>query len=233
MNERPEISRNTGAYILIGLGVLFLAAQIFNFSFLGTFWPLIIVAAGLPFLFGAINGGKNQAGLIFPGMIISGTGLILLYQNFTNHWASWAYAWTLYPVFVGAGLWFMGRRTGDNNQYHTGQNMVRWGITAFAGFWVLFEVIIFGGGDRFFGNLLVPILLIGAGLFMLFRRNSDTPAKRKVDVYTEYKPKRQNGYRGYSDDLQAKIDAALAEPDDVPTDPAPAEPTKPADPSLN
>ncbi len=232
MNTKPDMSRNTGGYILIGLGVLFLAAQIFNFSFMGTLWPLIIVAVGLPFLYSAFTGGSNNAGLIFPGAIISGTGAILLYQNITNHWESWAYVWTLYPVFIGASLIFLGQRTGKDEPYRAGQGMVRWGITAFVGFWALFELVIFGG-DRIFGNLLLPVILIGAGLLLLFRRNSsEVSAKRKI-VYTEAaKPKRtDNGYRSYSEELQAKIDAALAEDDEpMPSDPAPS---KPADPSLN
>lgn len=234
MNERRDIGRNTGAYVLIGLGVLFLAAQIFNFSFFGALWPLIVLIPGLAFLYFAFNGDKNTAGLVFPGSIITGTGAILFYQNLTNHWESWAYVWTLYPVFVGLALTFMGRRTGSDDQYKVGQNMMRWGAIAFAGLWVLFELFIFNGGG-FFGNLLVPLVLIGVGVMMLFRRGSITvstvSAKRKVDEYAEYKPKRTNGHRSYSDELQEKIDAALAEAEDI--EPEPSEPSKPSDPSLN
>lgn len=228
MDTRPDMNRNMGAYILIGLGVLFLAAQIFDFSFFGALWPLIIVAVGLPFLYGAYTGNEHNAGLIFPGTIISGTGLILFYQNLTDHWASWAYIWSLYPVFIGASLMFLGRRTGKDEPYQVGQGMVRWGMMAFVGFWALFELVIFGS-DRIFGNALLPVVLIGAGLFMLFRRGgSEVSAKRKI-VYTDSaKPKRTNGYNSYSEELQAKIDAALAEDDD--DEPMP---TKPADPSLN
>lgn len=125
MNDNHNASRNAGAFILIGLGVLFLLAQIFNFSFLGTLWPLIVMLPGLVFLYIALTGGKQSAGFVFPGAIITGTGTILFYQNLTNHWESWAYAWTLYPVFVGMGLVFMGRRTGNEGQYQTGQNMMR------------------------------------------------------------------------------------------------------------
>jgi peptidoglycan/LPS O-acetylase OafA/YrhL len=226
MNVKQDTSRNAGAYILIGLGVLFLAGQIFNFSFFGALWPLIVMIPGLVFLYFAFNGDKNAAGLVFPGTIITGTGAILFYQNITNHWESWAYVWALYPAFVGLGLIFMGRRTGDRNQEKTGREMVRWSTIAFAGFWALFELIIFGG-DRIFGNILLPVVLIGAGLLMLFRRGDRLSAKRKSDDYVEIKPKRTNGTHSYSEELQAKIDAALAEPDDEPA------PTKPSDPSLN
>lgn len=68
---------------------------------------------------------------------------------------------------------------------------------------------------------MLPVILIGVGLLLLFRRGgsgSVEVVKRKVDEAD--KPK-----RSYSEELQAKIDAALAEPDD--------QPTKPADPKLN
>jgi hypothetical protein len=232
MNGNSNMSRSTGAFVLIGLGVVFLLAQIFDFSFWGALWPLIVMIPGLAFLYFAYNGDKGASGLIFPGAIITGTGAILLYQNLTNHWESWAYAWTLYPVFVGMGLVFMGRRTHNEGQYKTGQGMIRWGAIAFAGFWVLFELLIFGG-DRIFGNWLLPVVLIGVGVLLLLRRGESVPVKRKVggDVYYETKPKK--GTRSYSDELQAKIDAALAEPDaDEPT-PQPTSDDRPSDPRLN
>src|SRR5215813_518898 len=113
-----ERGRAIGAVTLIGLGLLFLLGQILNVSIFSFLWPFFVIIPGAAFLYFAITGGKNTAGLAVPGTVVTGTGLILLYQSLTNHWESWAYAWTLYPVFVGLALTFMGRRMGDSGTYN-------------------------------------------------------------------------------------------------------------------
>jgi hypothetical protein len=211
MNQSTrDVGRTLPATILISVGVLFLLGQIFSFDFFGTIWPFIVVVPGLAFLYFALRGGNETVGLAVPGAIISGTGAILFYQNITNHWESWAYVWTLYPVFVGMALTYIGQKTENHDTHKTGQGLVRWGLIAFVGAWAFFELIIFNGGSVF-GNFLLPTLLIGAGIWLLFRRNATS--KRKV--FTPEKPKHMNGSgSSHSDDLQARIDAALAEPDE-------------------
>jgi hypothetical protein len=211
--------RNITAISLIGLGALFLLAQIFNFSIFGLLWPFFVILPGAAFLAFALKGDKSVAGLAVPGTVITGTGLILLYQSITGNWASWAYAWTLYPVFVGLALIFMGQRTGDGNTHNAGRGLVKWGGVAFIIATALFELVIFGGGS-IFGTLALPLLLIGFGLFMLFGRNSrvlnEVKAKRDDGLFTgprviDMKPKNNAYTPGVSDDLQRQIDDALAE----------------------
>jgi len=221
MNESK--GRPAAAAVLIGLGVFFLAAQIFDLGFFfGWLWPFFIIIPGAIFLYFAYTGGKNQAGLAIPGAIITGTGAILFYQNMTNHWESWAYAWTLYPLFVGLGLGFMSRRTGDEGTRKASETLIRIGGFAFIGFAALFELFLFGRGG-IFSNLFLPIVLIGAGLFMLMRKNAAVAVggyghKAKIDDLRDVlssNGKSKNGYghlRG--DRLQQEIDAALTEDDD-------------------
>ncbi len=209
MNESTrDPGRTLPAVILIGVGVLFLLGQIFSFSFLGAFWPFMVIIPGLAFLYFAVTGRRETAGLAIPGAIITGTGAILLYQNFTGHWESWAYIWTLYPVFIGMALTYVAQKNENRDALKAGQGLVRWGLIAFVGAWAFFELIIFNGGGAF-GNFLLPALLIGAGVWLLFRQN--TPSKRKV--FVPEKPKHMNGNHS-SDDLQSRIDEALAEPDE-------------------
>jgi hypothetical protein len=207
-----DSGRNATAMILIGLGILFLIAQTFRLDFFGALWPAIVMLPGLAFLYFAVRGDKGAVGLAVPGAVITGTGVILFYQNITNHWESWAYVWSLYPVFVGLALTYIGRRTESEGQLKAGQGLIRWGLIAFVGLWIVFELLIFRGGS-IFGNYLLPVVLIGAGLYLMLRRS--TPEKVKI-VYTEpEKPKPTNGHRPTpSEDLQAKIDEALAEPDE-------------------
>ena len=223
MNQ-SQSGRNAGAYILIAVGVLFFLTQTLNINIWGIFglsWPLFIVLPGLLFLAIAILGDKKVAGFIMPGTIITGTGLLLWVQNTTGHWESWAYAWSLYPVFVGLGLTFLGRRTGNANSEKTGRGLVTWGIVAFLVLFAFFEVLIFGGLAGL-GNVLVPLLLIGVGAYLLFGGRSralDDKFKRKNEAPVFTGPRvlnntRSNGYApSASDDLQRRIDEALAEDD--------------------
>jgi hypothetical protein len=209
--------RNIAAVGLIGLGLFFLASQIFNFSVFGLLWPFFVILPGAAFLYFALTGGKNTVGLAVPGTVITGTGLILLFQSITGHWASWAYAWTLYPLFVGLALTYMGGRTGDSGTYSAGQGLVKWGGVAFLVAAALFELVIFGGGG-FLGGLAAPLLLIGIGAFMLFGRGGRglNAGKAKRDgSFSRMKAK--NDYypsSAINPDLQRKIDAALAEEDE-------------------
>jgi hypothetical protein len=201
--------RNAAAIGLIGLGVLFLLVQITNFSFMGLLWPFFIIGPGLVFLYFAFASPK-QAGLAIPGAMITGTGGILLYQNLTNHWESWAYIWALYPVFLGLALVFMGRRTGHRDQVQKGDGLVKFGLFGFIALWAVFELFIFGGNSALITTIL-PFALIIAGIVLLMRgRSSEKP---KV---AEAKAKYSNGRPTHSDSLQDKIDAALAESDDEP-----------------
>ncbi|MEZ4669563.1 MAG: hypothetical protein R3E39_16790 [Anaerolineae bacterium] len=214
MNDK---ARPIGALVLIGLGILFLAGQIFDIGgIIGWLWPFFVILPGAAFLYFAYTGGKSQAGLAVPGAVITGTGLILFYQNVTNHWESWAYAWALYPLFVGLALTFMGERTADKGTLKTGQGLVRGGGIAFIVLAALFELVLFGRGG-IFGNFAIPLVLIGAGIFMLYRHQHPVFAngfgdKRKYDGYTYSNGKSKNGVNtAVNSRLQREIDEALAE----------------------
>lgn len=122
----PNRGRSITAFSLIGLVGLFLLSQIFGFSLFSILWPLFVIVPGAAFLYFAVTGDKKMAGLAVAGTVVTGTGLILLFQSITNHWQSWAYAWTLYPVFVGMALTFMGTRMEDAGTYKAGRGLVRY-----------------------------------------------------------------------------------------------------------
>ncbi|MBG0785644.1 MAG: hypothetical protein H0S79_11125 [Anaerolineaceae bacterium] len=95
-----------GGIILILLGLLFLAGEIFPGLRSFWEWPFMIVLVGLVFLFWAAIGGVG--GLAIPGSILTGIGGILYYQNAYNAWETWSFAWALIPGFVGIGIWLSG-----------------------------------------------------------------------------------------------------------------------------
>jgi hypothetical protein len=195
--------RTLGAIALIGVGVMFLAGNIFGFpfDFWGSVWPLFVIVPGVAMLALAFSGDKNTEGFVYPGAIVTGTGAILLYQNITNHWESWAYMWALYPVFIGLALGYHGRRRGDQNNIANGRNMVRSGLIMLLIFGAFFEIIIF---DRFGGawDTLLPLGFIAAGAYLLFGN------RRRTISYGE-KAKIKNDDVGSA--LQQRIDQALAE----------------------
>lgn len=223
--------RNTlGAIFLIGLGVVFLIGQTFGINLweiVGFSWPVFVLIPGVIFLALAFTGDRRMSGLIFPGVIITGTGAILWFQNATDNWQSWAYIWTLYPVFVGLGLMFNGHRQGNEKEVRTGRSVVTFGVIAFLVGAAFFELLIFQGNSTL-TRWVLPLGLIGVGGYLLLSGRIPALAvgdKRKNDqpIFTGARnvgtSARSNGHVSHADDLQRQIDEALAE--DEPTDPTP------------
>lgn len=185
--DNRETSSRLG-YLLIGISILFLATQWFGFNLSGILWNFFVIAPGAAFLYFAITGDEDKAGLAFPGAIITGTGLILLYQNLTGHWESWAYVWTLYPAFVGWALQFNGSKRGNDKEIETGREMIRWSMFALAIGFVFFELLIFGN----FGGMAVW-LLAGGVLLLVLGRNKHSGANSGA-----YIPKQKYSSRAYT-----------------------------------
>ncbi|HET59855.1 MAG TPA: hypothetical protein ENN32_05760 [Chloroflexi bacterium] len=88
--------------ILVLLGVLLAAMQLYPALNDYIQWPMILIGLGLLFLAGmAIDGNGDLA---IPGLVNAGLGGIFLYQMINNDWESWSYVWTLIPGFVGLGI---------------------------------------------------------------------------------------------------------------------------------
>jgi hypothetical protein len=221
---KDQSRSNIGAYLLIGLGIIFLAAQtgilnlgglfdsLFSFS-----WPFFVIIPGVVLLALAAF-GKGTAGFAIPGTLITGTGLILGVQNATNYWESWAYVWALYPGMVGLAIMYMGWRANNARQRDDGRKLVLGSLVATAIFFAIFEGLIF---NNIFSWNLLPVALIGVGAFLLFR-DRFMPAPRKAKFAAAEKPKHiptpaapVNGKpRSAADidpELRRKIDEALGE----------------------
>lgn len=164
MSRRRRTSL-VGGIILVLLGAWLLAVQLvpgldklINIEFT---WPWIIIGVGvLLFVFGLVAG---EPGMAVPACIVAGIGGILYYQYTTGDWASWSYAWTLIPGFVGVGSILAGL-LGDNRG-----RSIRDGLNLLVISAVLF--LIFGsflGGLNLLGNYW-PVLLILLGVWLLLR----------------------------------------------------------------
>lgn len=208
MRETPAQNPNKlVAIVLIAVGAFFLLGQVFNFSFFGTLWPIFVLIPGAIFLYAGMNGDERTVGLVIPGTIISGTAAILFYQNLTGHWQSWAYIWSLYPVFVGLALIYMGQRHSNAGETNTGRGLVRFGLIFFVALWLFFEVLIFNGLGTGLARFLIPALLIGAGIYMLYGRGGFLP--QILPTAPSREKAKNNGAQ--PDPLRTKIDETLAE----------------------
>jgi hypothetical protein len=107
------------------------------------------------------------------GGVVTMVGLVLLVQNATDRFETWAYAWTL-VVLVGPGIgrWLVGVVRGRRDLVVSGGWLIAAGLVAFLVLAVFFEVVVGIGGRRSGGasRYALAALLIVAGLILLGRR---------------------------------------------------------------
>src|SRR5215208_6341944 len=152
--NRSNAGALVGGALLVAFGLLALAGQVFRNVDWGFLWPFTIIGFGTLFFVAMFAGGKQAAAFAIPGSIVSGIGLILLFQSLTGHWESMSYFWALIIMFVGLGIYIMGWYGGDANQKRSGLGVMKVGFILFILFGAFFEMIF----SRF-GNLVFPVLL--------------------------------------------------------------------------
>jgi len=153
-----------GGVILISVGIILLVLQLLpnpgQAINIEQQWPLIIVAVGLLLILGALIGAPPLA---IPGSVVAGIGLMLYFQNIYNAWETWAFSWTLIPVFVGVGTIVMQSLQGN----------VKVGLRDGGRLIVLGLILFFVFGAVFSGwfslNVIWPVLVICLGLWLLIR----------------------------------------------------------------
>jgi hypothetical protein len=160
--------------LLVLLGILVLAGQAVDVDVGEVGWPFLVIVPGLGLLgLSLAAAGRVGEVLAMVGGVISVNGLVLLVQNATDRFDTWAYAWTL-VLLVGPGLgrWLVGVVRGRGDLAASGGWLMAVGLVGFLGLAVVFEVIIgIGGrGDGAAGRYVLAALLIGAGLVLLSRR---------------------------------------------------------------
>ncbi len=152
---------------LIGLGILFLLQQFFDFNIWGSLWPFLVIGAGAVLFMVALTGGQETGPVFIPASIVTMVGLILFTLNLTDRWEAWSYAWTLILVAVGIGLLLHGMRSGQADLRRRGVQTIQSGLVMLLLFGAFFELLIFGSGRV--ASWVWPAGLIGLGLFLLAR----------------------------------------------------------------
>ncbi len=176
--NRSNIGALIGGSVLIGLGLLTLAGQIFRgFNFWGMIWPFFVIGFGVLFFVGMFATGKSAAGLAIPGSIFTGIGLMLFLQNLFGHWESWAYGWTVILMAVGVGIWIMGWYSENSVQRDSGLRLVKIGAILFIIFGGFFEMIF---NEFSFSKFIFPAVLILVGIYLVLVRTGLFPARKSM-----------------------------------------------------
>jgi hypothetical protein len=160
--------------LLVLLGMVVLLDQAFHLDLGRVGWPFFPIVSGLGLLgLGLAAAGRPGVVLATVGGVVTMAGLVLLVQNATDRFETWAYAWTL-VVLVGAGIgrWLVGVVRGRRDLAASGGWLIAAGLMAFLVFAVFFEGVDGFGGrrDGATGGYVLAALLIVGGLVLLGRR---------------------------------------------------------------
>src|SRR5574338_127246 len=129
---RSHIGSLIGGAVLIGIGLMALAGQVFgDVGFWGWVWPFLVIGFGLLFFVAMFAAGRSAAGLAIPGTIITTIGAMLFLQNAFNHWESWSYGWTIILIAVGLGIFIMGSYEPNPGQRASGIRLMKVGAVLF------------------------------------------------------------------------------------------------------
>ena len=185
MSSQRNVGSLVGGSLLIIFGILALVGKIFqNFNFWETFWPFFIIGVGVLFFVGMLAGGRSVSGLAIPGSIITTIGLMLFYQNLTDHWESWSYGWTVILMSVGLGIFIMGFWGQNETQRAAGLRVLRLGLIMFVIFGAFFELIFTSGMSFGLRSIIFPAGLILLGLYLVLMRSGLLP-NRSADTTIE------------------------------------------------
>lgn len=163
--NRSNIGALIGGAIMIVFGLLSLTGQLFHALDWDFFWPLILIGFGALLFVMMFAGGKESTALAIPGSIVTGVGLILLFQSITHHWVSMSYFWILIILFVGTGIYVMGWRADEEAQKQSGAKLMKIGLILFVVFGMFFEMLF--SSDN---NILFPAFLVVLGAYLVLSR---------------------------------------------------------------
>jgi hypothetical protein len=160
--------------LLVLLGIVIVLGQALDLDLGRVGWPFLVITPGLALLgLGLAAPGRLGEVLATVGGVVTMAGLVLLVQNATDRFDTWAYAWTL-VVLVGPGIgrWLVGVVRGRSDLAASGGWLIGAGLVAFLGLAVFFEVVVRIGGRPFgaASRYGLAALLILAGLLLLGRR---------------------------------------------------------------
>ena len=170
----PERRGTSGTAIpgllLIALGGVFLIGQWAELDWGAATWPFYVIAPGVALAAIGLS-QRHGSGLTIAGCIVTIVGLVLLYQNATDHWESWAYAWALVgPGGSGLGMLLYGVRSGNGKMARDGFWQIVIAIGLFVAGYLFFEGVIgISGRPLPLPGWVLPAVIIALGVVVLVR----------------------------------------------------------------
>jgi len=173
-SQTPVRSRRQSTILgglLVLIGAILLIGQFVRIDIGHYGWPFFVIAPGvLLIVVGLAARGAVSEGLAITGSIIAVSGLILLYQNSTDHFESWAYAWALvFPGAIGVGMILYGLTAGRPGNLRAGTRLLGIAGVLFLLGAAFFEGVIGIGGYQFnqTAGMAVGALIVVLGALML------------------------------------------------------------------
>lgn len=129
----------------------------YTFHFFCSLSVLIVIGTGILFFFFAMSLRKGY--LFIPAWILCMNGIILLYQEFTNDWISWAYLWPLLFCAIGFSFILSEQYTQRKSLTCLGKIWLGSGLVFVAVCRILFSI------NPLWFNW--PMIILGSGLIFL------------------------------------------------------------------
>ena len=155
---------------LLLIGVLLFVGQLFDIGIDDVGWPAIVIGIGVVILVLGLFVNREQ-GMVIGGTVVTTVGLVLLYQNTTGRWESWAYAWALVgPAASGLGMVLWGIRSADPDEIRNGTWALLGGLGIFLVGFLFFEGVIGISGEPLpLPEWVLPAVVIAIGVVVLAR----------------------------------------------------------------
>lgn len=172
MEDRPEsrgVSTAALGFAFVVAGLALLGVQVLDVGIGEIGWPFFVIIPGIVLIaVGLVD--RGTAGAAIAGCVVTAVGFLLLYQDATDHWESWAYAWALVgPGAFGLGTALAGLRRGDAAMVRNGTWQGLAGLGIFAAGLVFFEGVIGISGRRLplpDWSLAALVILVGIALLV-------------------------------------------------------------------
>lgn len=172
-------------FVLLGIMLLLNIGSVL----LALIFGAVFLLPGLAFWSVYQSGHNATAPFAIPAWLFFGTGGILIFQSITGYWASWAFVWTLYGVFIGNGIYLMGQRLTDRTLMAVGRGLIIAGGLAFVVLGTLLTMLTSGAF-----TIIIAVLMIGLGAYLWLANRPDATI---VEV-----PKRKHSDDSVEDNIQ-------------------------------
>jgi hypothetical protein len=176
MDEKTNTDRRGAAVIGAILIVVGIAGLIVSWSGLDvdtwigeSGWPIFVIIPGIVlWVLAFVPRAPAGVGFAIAGSIVTSVGLLLWYQEVTDHWESWSYAWALVgPCAAGVGMLLYGLLTRTSNLISSGAWLAGIFLVVFlAGGWFFESIYETGRVPVDLGGVW-PIILIVIGVGMI------------------------------------------------------------------